>query len=1105
MKVKTVFLAVLVVLAGLVLASYAVAETAQVTNVNDIMRLLTAPITPEQISTDEDVVSFSKIKSHSKFGGVNGAYIRQIGPISNKALASKDSLQNYYDPWSFGKLIDISYRKVKYVYRENNTPYGIVEILPTGEEVMICSILTATWFDPTNDRDGTQVLATYLIYDEGDGVKVTVSIPGRPNWDDLLLSAGYADGVFYGIPAGSIITKSKTVYDGQGRKTYAIMKTWKFDKDGKLYGTEVVKESLTYNNRGDLVSERTTFEVDGKLSIVKWVNYTYGRDGKLRLKTENILDYNKEGVIEESSNAITVFDQEGREINYILSEYRNGVKHHSLKRTTIYGGGVEYKEEETWYKDDGTVNSKRTYEKSEHWLGYTPFVEGQVVIRTVTEKWTNEGDGWKSIRTETQEFSNTGLTRRCYTYESAGAYGRYVSSQEETWLRNSYPWEEAQRLIEYSYKSVSDNWDANGKHIYSYSSSLSEKYENGKIKSRKQVYDSKNAWQTGEFITINHSEYSEDYEYDAQGDLVELHSYRTEFSYWSGTTSITDSVTKMSYDFFENGEKKLSNKHTRTVYAYNGDLTNPNYISEEDETYTYTTVNGKVLVESRVYSMKQTDLRNNSGWEQRVEDSYLYDERGNMLAKSQLQQSMHFNNGEISVIYETRKEEAWSYDENNRIIFHSNVTYWNNDEMQSLEFTSYTYHENGILDTVVTHRENLYGGAPYYVSDEVIQYNAQGNLIYRSYEDTYGTSYLEERTYAEDGKTLLTRDIESHNYWRYDEFILVPMDKQMAAGSIYRLPYRPYYNNYSLHEEYRPDGKITYRAEKGDNSYEHWYGLEVADYMRYGGVSSFSNVEKWEYAENGTLTRYEQDYSRVYGWDWPIIYYNADGSVLKDSEPWICYPVPYPYPQTSINQKVVRDYDPQSGKLLREEYTISSDKWNSWYWDTLIIRYGGKGDQVLNIPESCTQLIDEISKFFLSNNYQGHTEQKMIVDYSVDGKISLKFSVGDGTQTLSAATGTVAYDKDGNITAIAFSYTGDRQEEWLAILEGLSQLYPLANIEIANKAEADIKNAENPDLAGTLAVTEKIANNRSQIPENVSINANLASASTQPNEVQKLQ
>jgi hypothetical protein len=292
------------------------------------------------------------------------------------------------------------------------------------------------------------------------------------------------------------------------------------------------------------------------------------------------------------------------------------------------------------------------------------------------------------------------------------------------------------------------------------------------------------------------------------------------------------------------------------------------------------------------------------------------------------------------------------------------------------------------------------------------------------------------------------------------------------------------YPYYELHERYRPDGKMVWRREVGSDDKK---GYDI--YMKWG--DSFELEESWEYADNGNLIRYEstkKSSSYSWLWCWPYL-----PSPWKD--PRICYPDRRAW-YDKIEENIVRKYDPQSGKLLKEEYAIKSDRWGGWMWDAAMKPFGG---MMPNASDDTKVLIEGVTNFFLNHDYYGHTEQKMVIDYTEDGIIKVEFTVEDGSgRTLSALFGTIEYDSKGDIETIEFIYTGDRQDEWQATLEGLYGIFgrkifvkPIYYIVDATIDEARPRNS---DMEGVLAVNEAKAKLRDEIPEGVTVYGELANA-----------
>ncbi|GEM_PF-7021748 len=1079
--------------------------------------------------------------------------IRSAANAYNSVKPLMPVVSMYVDPWVvYEKSLTLEYRNVKYIYNEYGEPIGIAEEISRGEDInnngildwgedtdkdglldlsidaVICKINRFKEFikeldfdyNGVNDSNDTEIFIslvkkewngfvkpdlnldlnfdgivdyqdiqyfmskidglgnfTILTYLDKDGMGVRVEIAGEPNWGNLLASASIADGVFYGVNNGSVV-KAKNIYDLNGRKLFGVMKIWHFDGEGKLRGTEVIKESLTYNKNGDLVSEKTSYEVNGRLTAVKWVSYLYDGSRVLRMKSFNEIHYNDDGTIGSSKSSVASYDRMGRETSYSAADYVGGKKTHSIKRSTVYGldgvypGGLTHVlETEEWYDDQGQVTRTGFFEKSVTWDEEGGIRETKETRET---SWPYNGAIWSDVTSKIERVDMMGrMVMNKYTYEwRRGAIARYA-------YQNSEGFRYGENYGDYGHYLYSSHnyYDDNGTWTSGSDFSNEEEYKNGRIVRTRNITRSMTAGNGGVVLTYENEDIVL-YEYDQDGDLVS----KIETNRYVNNNGYEGLVTReYQYEYILiGGVKKLASSRYKAVDStggYGGTIVGINYASED---FKYEVINGKVVLIERVKSQSAFHPDNNGdgkydiSYEYNETEACEYDERGNLLARRTVNVYTQYNNGEPIYTSTNEINLAFAYDENDRVILQTRVDYYNG-EMSYMELAAYSYHENGILQSVSRHSENLWQGMPYNSQDDVRQYNEQGNLILHSYQDNYGSNYLEERMYAADGKTMIKLDIASENYWKREEIYRVGDSDVIQLGSeVDALWRRQPYNHYELHEKYREDGKIYYREESGKNSGWYWWG----------GSNAFSKVENWEYDNNGNLIRYVSESEREDGWWGPIVYAANDNVMAPES--W-----PTHYGTNKIKESLIRDYDPETGKVVREEHTIGSERWNGLYWDAYVESLGK--DFMPNIPEDGAKLVADIGNFFMSFNYDGYTWKKMIVEYDKNGRIDVKFIVTDNSdKTISALTGSIETDKDGKIVSLKFSYAGDRQDEWEALIEGLKQVYPPDKIVLYQEDGVKKATVENPDLVGALQVKEIIGEINKSIPDGVKVEGRLA-------------
>ena len=968
---------------------------------------------------------------------------------------------------------------------------------------------------------------------------IIVQFKGLPDWDNLLASASISEGVFYGIEKGGMIIKAHNEYDTEGRRTYAVAKIYKFDSEGKLYSTELIKERFLYNKDGKLISHSTSHEIDGRLVLVRWITNVYGLNGKLISEIRNELRYGEDGRIESSRNEQTLYDAEGREIRYTLTEYAKSTKTRSIKRESSYNSdGVQtrYACEERYYDTEGRLSSEmsqlytfddQTGNMSSSYFYASYDENGNVTSSTYSvneEKYENgrivmrrsfyrnqmipQWGPFQGQLTTTYESEDTTL----YEYDSDGAlvkehnYGYWFSTYIDpyfdkltTFLYNTingvknlinkhlfhivaedrdftkvtytheedvlYTYdEESGNLLTMTTSIVENNYNTDGKLYYrrervtkesfvgghtilnswtdfcydvdgnlnnSYRHEDEEQYdESGRLIKRRWFQQHMTRGQ----VTYEREDIT-DYEYDAGGDLVKQHNH----GYWFSTyvDPWFDNVSTWLYQLID-GVKSLINSHVTNITSQDEGFTQIIYYYDEDTNYSYVTIDGKVLM---------TGLTITSSWENRTpqgvltnsgdrqhEETWEHDEKGNLLVHVATDVNREYNRGKLISTYEYFQQESNQYDEEGRLIAHSGLSrsasYDANGNLnwgsESLELATYTYHENGQLATMSRHHENS-SSWWYDAEDEFISYNEQGNLLLHTIASTNGRNYFEERTYAEDGKTLLTVDIVSDNPLMRVICYTVLNSYWMKVGDVNELkligrPYFDMFGHYELHEKYRPeDGKIAYREEiRKHDGYGYYWWYQPGPY-------SSRTVETWQYADNGSLIHYERvetvSYPPHIPRNGPIEYLDGvEGDVYLESI----------YAMVEYTFTTARDYDPDTGKLVREEYSVKGNQQDNW---GIMREYVIKlRNDISSVPEDLNALINGVTNFFFNiGQWTGYSERKMSIEYG-DNEMLINCVVNDAEgNTIAGFFGTVTH-KDGKIIGLTFSYTGDWQEQFKDML-----------------------------------------------------------------------
>jgi hypothetical protein len=894
---------------------------------------------------------------------------------------------------------------------------GIIDVI-TRE--VICDI------NHIYDPEGAHVAIT-LVYRGMDGQNVTVTVTtGEPDYEAILLSATYADGVFYGMPGGGIIQKARNEYDQNGRRVFSILKTWSFDENGARTGLEVSKERLYYDNNGNLVYKIKTTEADGRLREVASTSYAYNPDGSVYMSVINRISYNADGTINGSFNETALYDTAGRQIRYRCIEERNNTE------WNVRGWEKIETQRDAQYDSNGKLVYKREFRREQTIPRWGPY-QGQLVT------------------------AYEGETVNRYEYDSDG---NLISDHETGYWFTTYIDPYFDRLTTYAYGLINGIKQLVGIHIakveatdsgfanvtYRYNMDTSYKYSvvtggllNVTTRSveesinaswwtdyiRKEQVDSADYDENGKLIRTHHfykHEYKHgdqvtwmreedttvDYSYDADGDLVDRHEY----GYWLETRidPFFDRLTNFVYGFIDD-VKKVLNIHETFTEAYDAQFADKFHFYEKDETYTYTTVNCNVLLASLI--RVETDKRLQGGsvigtTVTRTQENYGYDAAGNLVTKA--------------------------------------TTIYTDGSLSSMELLTYAYYSDRKLASTTRYTER-YGQW----ETETKLYNTEGNLMYSSFTASDGRSRTETRQYGLDGKTLLSVDIIEHNppmgYWGWDI--------EVKGGDSFS-SFRP--DDYELHERYNSDGKIISRTETTvrKSAGGPWciidppyipFGEEIgilhtqdknivaSDSVNMESViwmpyypwwnpttTTTASVETWSYSDNKKLAHYEKSVTittetqfrgwRYYDWGWGCV------------------------PETVISVctiKASQDYDPVTGELLKEEYSVSGN--TELAWEAVLGTMKGR-DVNLPVGQQGDALMDNIGQFFFDTmNAAGAAERRMIINYSADGKITISCIATDGNgQTVTAFFCTINYDTAGNILSITVSYTGALQDEWKRLI-----------------------------------------------------------------------
>lgn len=907
-----------------------------------ILVAVTAHAQAELYPLDKEGYLISELTGGSVADGVLSLHVpTRLSSYSRKAafdlpVKASFKLAGFVPPPDYDKLVSPTYRTVEYLYDGyGSTPSGIVEVLEDGTTKLICNITVEykIWHDE-NGEPITEIGMVYLTYiDRG----MTVTLYGEPNWTNLLFSASINEGVYYGLGAGGTITKVYNEYDSNGNRTFGIMKTTYFDREGNKYREDVTKERSYYNTNGQLVSRSASLEIDGKLVWVKTQTNIYS-NGRLFIEIRNELDYNSDGTVISSRMERTMYDREGREMTYDLRVYDRNVLTYSLRRTTersAAGDITNFVREERRYNSDGSLISQN----SEVMKFDSDTGDYFHSVSSIT--YDGNGNITNSTQTKDTEIYSDGklvMKRHFYQTQTRPAWGPFqgqliTTHEEETITEYTYD-SDGDLIKEYEHgywftvyvdpffekvtdfvysvingmkklmsKTISrvEAVDAEFQNVTSrYSYELTYGYDDqGAMTSMTVKVCSETYNGSGEIASRTFTEDNEEY---VNGRLVSKRHFnqiqsRPGWGPFQGQLTVTheeETITEYTYD--EDGDliKEYEHGYWFNVYV------DPFF--EKITSFFYDLINGvKKLIGKTVFRREAVDADYRIMISEYSEEtSYIYDDAtGELRNVSTVITEKTFSNGVLISIKDVFIDELY---ENGNIVCSTRVESING-VVNYIETVTYERYADGSIASKIIHKEWLYNGAICSTYDEVVRYDTSGRLTLHSIVDGGVQTYLETREYYDNG-TLRYLSITSDRptFYRYGRPIYY---KEVAVEYDYGMPQ----GHYELREAYNKDGKITHREEVRETSGGRWpcCGWYIGWWGGYSYTTTTKLTEDWKYAPNGTLTHYKKEYSSTttYSrWGW------------YDEWDWKRYPSEY-------RETVERFYDPSTGKLTKESYFIS--------------------------------------------------------------------------------------------------------------------------------------------------------------------------------------